>query len=230
MYDGLCWLLARTTTPGPASKGAWQIMIGSVGAVGTRPQVPPAGTQSDELVQSWRGPIGVVGHGPAWHAVVALMVPQQIWPVVQSAEPVQLSADSPASSNAASTPPSDGLSAGASMPPSTMKEDGGADRVLHAAVRDTPNPGKSARARATRRTCAALMSLFTEGSGGIQGSDLATPSTTVATAHRNASTPNNETPWAARALPSATRSARAPIVWCNTISKSAKRSFAPNQR
>src|SRR5580658_6036099 len=121
MYDGLCWLLARMTTPGPASNGAWQIMIGSVGAADTGPQVPPAGTQSDERVHSWSGPIGVVGHGPTWHSVVALTVPQQIWPVMQPAELVQLSAESPASSNAASTPPSYGLSAGASMPPSTMK-------------------------------------------------------------------------------------------------------------
>jgi hypothetical protein len=62
----------------PASTGgALQILMGSVGATASGPQVSPRVRQSVSDVQSWIGPIGVEGHGPSWQLVVIMMVAQQ---------------------------------------------------------------------------------------------------------------------------------------------------------
>jgi len=65
-------------------------MTGSEGSAGIGPQVSPFTKHSAADAQSWIGPIGVDGHGPAWQVVIWLMLPQQISPVAHPAALVQV--------------------------------------------------------------------------------------------------------------------------------------------
>jgi hypothetical protein len=70
---------------GPASAGALQIMMGSVGAKGSGPQRVPGARHSAVDVQSWIGPRGVDAvHGPTRHSVAIRPLAQQTAPVGQS--------------------------------------------------------------------------------------------------------------------------------------------------
>jgi hypothetical protein len=40
---------------------------------------------SADVAQSWIGPMGVDGHGPAWQFAVIVIAPQQTWPLAQTA-------------------------------------------------------------------------------------------------------------------------------------------------
>jgi hypothetical protein len=80
----------------PASMvGALQILIGSVGAAAIGPHVSPRVKQSAVDVQSWSGPIAVVGHGPSWQAVVIMIVAQHTSPRRHVVEVVHVTPDAP---------------------------------------------------------------------------------------------------------------------------------------
>ncbi len=79
----------------PASTGALQILMGSVGATASAPHVSPRVRQSVSDVHSWIGPISVDGHGPRWQLVVIVTVPQQASPLRHSAVVVQVSPEAP---------------------------------------------------------------------------------------------------------------------------------------
>jgi hypothetical protein len=80
--------------------GGEQTLIGMLTGGGTH--TSPGTKHSAVLAQSCAAPMGVfVGHGPGWHCVVSMLVPQQIWPggqllaLMQAMVPPPLALDPP---------------------------------------------------------------------------------------------------------------------------------------
>jgi hypothetical protein len=71
--------------PPSLGPGALQTITPSDGSAASGPQVSPGPKHSVDAAQSWMGPMGVDGQGPAWQFVVMVIAPQQIWPLGQTA-------------------------------------------------------------------------------------------------------------------------------------------------
>ncbi len=79
------WVPHRDALPESAAlAGALQTMIGSDGSTASGPQVSRGVKHSTDVAQSWMGPMGVDGHGPAWQFVVIVIAAQQTWPLGQT--------------------------------------------------------------------------------------------------------------------------------------------------